>query len=147
MSDFSELCPLFATGVFHEFTFPEVSLTDISADVNAIMFSADEQASSSANFNFGRTVIVTEAWMRMRAAGAGAGIIHLRHCASNLAAGTIIGTMSATVTVTGYGDLAWVPVTMVSATFDSAAVLGLNMATATSDPGGLFDLMVRYKEK
>jgi hypothetical protein len=147
MSDFSELCPLFETGVFHEFTFPEISLTAISADANAIMFSIDEQASSSANFNFGRTVKVTQAWLRMRSAGAGAGIIHLRHCASNLAAGTIIGTMSATTTVTGHGSLAWVPFTMVSATFDSAAVLGLNLATATSDPGALFDLMIRYKEK
>jgi len=146
MTDFSELCPLFDTGVFNEFTFPEVSLSDISACANALMFSADAQASSSADFNFGRTVIVTNAWLRVRIAPAGSCIIHLKHHTTMRAAGTIMGTLSGTTTGVGFDAHAWVPMIVTAATFDSAAVLGLAPATVSSD-NGVYDLMIRYKEK
>lgn len=148
MSDFSEICPLFETGVFTEFTFPEISITNISSDANALMFSVANKASTCADFNFGRTIIITEAWVRSRSTPAGSGYLHLVHHATLRAAGTIFGTLSMTVTVTGFNRSSWVPFSAISdTTFDSAAILGLRLSTATTNPGGLIDLMIRYKEK
>jgi hypothetical protein len=148
MTDFSEMCPLFETGVFTEFTFPEVSITDISSDANALMFSVDAKASTCADFNFGRTIVITDAWVRSRSAPAGSGYLHLVHHATLRAAGTIFGTFSMTVTVVGHDRSSWVKFqALTDTTFDSAAILGLRLATATTDPGALIDLMIRYKEK
>jgi hypothetical protein len=147
MSDFSELCPLFETGVFSEFTFPTISLSDFSADVNAIQFSTGAVASSCADFTFGRTVIITDAWLRCDAPGDGSGIIHLNRHGSIFGAATIVGTFSSTATVTGHCKHAWIPFTMGDATFNSSDVLGLNMATATASAGAVYTLMIRYKEK
>jgi hypothetical protein len=147
MSDFSELCPLFETGVFSEFTFPTISLSDFSTDVNAIQFSTGAVASSCADFTFGRTVIITDAWFRCDAPGDGSDIIHLNRHASIFAAASIVGTFNQVATVTGHCKHAWIPFTMTDATFKSSDVLGLNVATATVSMGAVYTLMIRYKEK
>ena len=147
MSDFSELCPLFETGVFSEFTFPTISLSDLSTDVNALQFSTGAVASSCADFTFGRTVIITNAWLRCDAPGDGSGRIYLNRHTSIFAGATIIGTFTMTTTTTGQAKHAWMPMTMSDATFKSSDVLGLNVLTKTASAGAVWTLMIRYKEK
>ena len=148
MSDFSELCPLFNTGVFNEVVFPDVALSDVSACANALFATYDAMASSLGSFNFGRTVIVTAAWLKKVTGPEGKEFIYLRHHSSKLAAGTTFGTIQISTSVTGQPvGHAYIPFTVTEMTFDSAAVLGLAPATVTAGSGGVFDLIVRYKEK
>ena len=56
MSDFSSLCPLFNTGVYSEVTFPNIVVKSIST-TTAI----------GPGIPFGRSVIVTSAYVRRQA--------------------------------------------------------------------------------
>ena len=147
MSDFGELCPLFNTGVFSEMVFPSVRLSDVSSCANALFATADAMASGSGNFTFGRTVVVTGAWLRKTVAGDGAIIVYLNHHSSRNATGTVFGSLTVSVSVTGMSVLhGYVPMTVTDMTFTAAAVLGLCPATVTVS-GTTFDLIIRYKEK
>ena len=148
MSDFSELCPLFNTGMFNEVVFPDVALTDVSACANALFATYDAMASSLGDWSFGRTVIVTAAWLKKVTGPEGKEFLNLQHKTSKLAAGTTFGTIQISTTVTGQPvGHAYIPFTVTEMTFTSAAVLGLAPATVTAGSGGVFDLIVRYKEK
>jgi hypothetical protein len=149
MSDFSELCPLFNTGVFNEILFPDIRMTDVSVCANALYATADAMASSLGDWTFGRTVIVTGAWAKKASAVANLEIISLNHHTSKNAAGTCFGSIQLSTSVTtqpiGYG---YTPFTIaVAQTFTSSEVLGLSPATVTAADGGNFDLIIRYKEK
>jgi hypothetical protein len=63
MSDFSELCPLFNTGVYNEVSFHNISMTAIAPTHNALV-GVRGLATSPASFKFGRTVIVTKVFQR-----------------------------------------------------------------------------------
>ena len=145
MSDFSELCPLFNTGVYNETMFPNISLSLITACGNALVGKAT--ASALGDFNFGRTIIVTNAWLRKTATPSAAIIVHLRHHSSRLAAGTIFATLTVSTTVTGMSvGYGYVPMNVsTETTFTSAAVLGLGVATGYDSLA--IDLLIRYKEK
>ena len=149
MSDFSELCPLFNTGVFREIMFPKVYLTDIgttSAD-NALVGSAG-QAASAGVFTFGRTVVITDAWFRKKVAVGAAETLTINHHSSRLAAGTAFATMKISTTVTGQAAIhGYMAMNCVSKTFSSSDILGVNYGTITENNGGVFDILVRYKEK
>ena len=145
MSDFSELCPLFNTGVYRELMFPNIALSLITVCGNALVGTLT--ASASGDFSFGRTVVVTAAWLRKTATPSSQVVVHLRHHSSRLAAGTIFATLTVSVTATGmevgYG---YVPMNVsTETTFTSAAILGLGVA-AGSDSTKV-DLLIRYKEK
>lgn len=149
MTDFSELCPIFNTGVFNEVVFPNVAMTDVSACANALFATYDAMASALGSWSFGRTVIVTAAWLKKAQDVEDEEIIYLKHFSSKNATGTNFGTLTVDATVTGMPvGHAYVPMNISTAmTFTSAAVLGLCPATVTAGSGGVFDLVVRYKEK
>lgn len=146
MSDFGELCPLFNTGVFSEITFPGIAMTNITACGNAL--DNTFTASSIGNFNFGRTVIVTGAYVRKTVNPTAAQSLALQHKTSRLAAGITFGTIVVDITVTGMAvNQTWVGMTVTEATFTSSEVLGLTVGTSTASGAGTYDLMIRYKEK
>ncbi len=66
MSDFSELCPLFSTGVYSELylgTFSASLYSDSVATATAtlnFLSSAGDPATAPSSFRFGRTIVVTE---------------------------------------------------------------------------------------
>ena len=149
MSDFSELCPLFNTGVFNEILFPDCRLTDVSICANALYATADAMASSLGDWSFGRTVIVTGAWAKKASAVADLEIVLLRHHTSKLAVGTTFGSLQLSTSVTGQPiGHGYIPFTIAAGkTFESSDVLGLTPSTKTAADGGNFDLIIRYKEK
>lgn len=149
MADFSELCPLFETGVFHELTFPNIGMTDVSACANALLFSYDCMASTCSDFDFGRTIVVTDAWLRPQGAIVkGIEYLHLKHYSSLRATPTTFATLEVRQTATVFDTHSWCRFSSITeTTFTSAAVLGLAPATVTAASGGVFDLMIRYKEK
>ena len=145
MSDFSELCPLFETGVFKEVTFPYVTMTNISAGVNALMGTITA-SHSGRFFTFGRTVVVTGGFVR-RVDTSEAIILELRHHTSVLADGTSFGTLSMTTTGDGVDPMLWQPMAAATKTFTSDEVLGFSVRTGTTVSAGIYDVIVRYKEK
>ena len=145
MSDFSELCPLFSTGVFKEVTFPYVTMTNISAGVNALMGTITS-SHSGRFFTFGRTVVVTGGFVR-RVDTSEAIIVELRHYTTVLAAGTSFGTLSMATTADGISPMLWQPMAAATKTFTSDEVLGFSVRTGTTISAGIYDVIVRYKEK
>jgi hypothetical protein len=147
MSDFSELCPLFATGVFHCITFPRVALSTVSVSAN-LLAGTNAALTYAGNFTFGRTVVVTEAWVRQQSAALSIeGALNLVHKSSAMITGTIFGSVTLPISVS-QAELwySWKPfVAFTGKTFTSNEVLALQCATRVSS--GAVDLMVRYKEK
>ena len=151
MSDFGELCPLFNTGVYQELLFPNIDMNGITACGNALVGTLT--ASALADFTFGRTVVVTAAWVRKVERNSEDCILRVAHHSSRLAAGTIMASLTVSVTLAGH-QLGYGYIPMVTSgtnlpmTFTSAAVLGFSIATGTATiTAGHFDLMIRYREK
>jgi hypothetical protein len=153
MSDFSELCPLFNTGVFNEVTFPgPMPYTAVLTGIN--LLAGTSAATKDGYFTFGRTVVVTKAWIRKTTGAPGTVLgLNLLHKTSGTAAltGTIFGSITISVSAgdyeVGYG---WQPFTDFSEkTFTSDEVLSLQIAAGLTvdGGGGGVELMVRYREK
>ena len=148
MSDFSELCPLFNTGVFGEVTFPCIVMTMTSDTCNALEGSCTAGALKTNQFTFGRTVVVTQAWLRRWTANAITIWIHLKHYTSAGATPTVFGTWTFSDTAT-LKEIkhTWCECTHTDKTFTSDEVLGLSVHCGTASSGGEYDLIVQYKEK
>jgi hypothetical protein len=149
MSDFSELCPLFDTGVFHEIVFPGLNMTLTAETCNALEGSCTAGAAHSGNFTFGRTVVVTKAFLRRWTANAITSTIHLDHRTTAGAAQTIFGTWIISVTQTlKEVKYTWLAMTQAAdKTFTSSEILGMCIGGGTLSSGGEYDLIVRYREK
>lgn len=146
MSDFSELCPLFTTGVLKEVTFPYISMTGVTACGNA--FLGTLTFSKAGYFTFGRTVVVTEAYVkRCGATLEGALILQLKHHTSETAAGSVFGTFTVSTTGSGMSRMTWAKFAVSEKTFTSSEILGLSPLTGTAASAGVYDIMLRYKEK
>lgn len=148
MSDFSELCPLFETGVFNEILFPHIAMTHISASGNALYGSLFPSTSMKGHFTFGRTVIITHAFVRRYVKNRNSMNLYLRHFVSVSAAGTTFGTVTITPTVSILDLYAWQPFGNVTdKTFTSDEILALAPAAGTAISAGGYDLIVRYRDK
>lgn len=147
MSDFSELCPLFSTGVYSEMTIGPLSFTGLSLTNNA-MAGVFGKGSSPASLKFQRTVIVTKVYSQKNlVVGTTVILLANRHPATGTAAGTAFASLAWSTTDTLY------PVGMIrkmtqtaNKTFLAADVLGFNQKTKKTVPGR-FGFIVRYKEK
>jgi hypothetical protein len=148
-SDFGQLCPLFESGVFHEVLFPDVHMTDISICANALIGTLEGLPSQLGDWNFGRTVIVTEAWVKKVSNVASTEQLDLMHHTSMSAVGTVIGTVTLSASITGQPiGAGYIPVTIpVAFTFASSDVLGLIPDSVDTANNGRGDLIIRYKEK
>jgi len=151
MSDFGELCPLFNTGMFHEIVFPgPIALTDVGTLQDLLAGTANQSGGALASgFMFGRTVIVTEAFIQNYETTDVETSIYLKHKTSGTqaCAGTIIGTCTLPVSGSAHGLGMWKPmVSFVGKTFTSNEVLAL-VKVSTNDDSGSIGLMVRYKDK
>jgi hypothetical protein len=149
MSDFGELCPLFNTGVFNEITFPVIVSTASSDTVNLLEgLSTAGALAGKDNFTFGRTVVVTNAFIRKWTANLEIMYMHLKHYTSAGATPTAFGTWTISNTYTlEEVKYHWKAVTHTDKTFTSDEVLGLSVSCGTTSSGGEYDLIVQYKEK
>lgn len=152
MSDFSELCPLFNTGVFNEVGFGHlVNLTAASITANLIGAGPDQTSDQASGFSFGRTVVVTEAFLRRYTATAdssNAAEMHmrLRHRSSKGADATNFGLLTVTTTGSVMTAYNYNAMAVTATTFTSDAVLDFGYGTSTVTAIGCYDLIVRYKE-
>jgi len=147
MSDFSELCPIFNTGVFQEITFPDIRMTAVTACGNVFLGTLTAGSTTKPGiFTFGRTVIVTDAFIKTRTKPTQLTNLRLYHFTSQLAAGTEIGTLACSITASTVEIYTWVPMTVTDTTFTSNEVLGFAPATGNASGAGTYDLILRYKE-
>ena len=147
MSDFSQLCPLFSTGVYNEITFPEFTCTGLSTTNNALV-GAVPKATQPGSFKFQRTVVVTAAYLRKTdAAGTKTTVKLTRHAATGTAAGTVFASLAITITTTKNPLNRWKKMTLATAkTFLAADVLGITTGAKMTD-GGKAAVIIRYREK
>lgn len=147
MSDFSELCPLFTTGVYNELTVNVVGFTGLSATMNALM-GAVIKATKPCSLKFDRTVIVTKVFAHQKnIPGTGVILLAKRHLSAGTVAGTAFASIvfSTTSTVKHLNSL-HAMTQAANKTFLAADVLGFANKTKKTD-GGRFSFIVRYKEK
>lgn len=147
MADFSQLCPLFSTGVYNEISFTDIKCSGISTTMNALV-GAVVRATQPGSFKFQRTVVVTAAYLRKTdAAGTKTTVLLKRHAATGTAAGTAFASLAITITTTKNPLARWKKMTLATAkTFLAADVLGIGTKAKMTD-GGIHSVIIRYREK
>lgn len=138
MSDFSDLCPLFNTGVYHEITLPYINLASVSS------------TAEKCGYIFGRSVIVTAAYVIKHTTLTTSTDSHkiLLDKATSYGASTKTTfasfTVSETVTVQAVGEP--VAMTVTSKTFSATDALTV---TCDGSEGGAkhSSIIVRFKDK
>jgi len=148
MSDFSELCPLFSTGVYKELTISNVYMTGLSVTGNVLAGAALTLAKYPGSLKFQRSVVITKIFHRADDAPATACIILIkRHPATGTAAGTAFASLSCSTTSTLYHKSKWMAMTQAAnKNFNAADVLGI-VHKATCATPGIHSFIVRYKER
>jgi hypothetical protein len=148
MSDFSQLCPLFNTGVYSELTIPgPIYMSGVSATSNALV-GALTRAANPGSFKFQRTVIVTKVYVKKdKTCGTACIIEAKRHAGTGTAAGTTFASFAVTTTSTKNTVSRIRAMTTAAKTFLAADVLGFAPATKKITDGGRYSFIIRYKEK
>uniref|UniRef100_A0A6M3IPW6 Uncharacterized protein n=1 Tax=viral metagenome TaxID=1070528 RepID=A0A6M3IPW6_9ZZZZ len=137
MSDMSDLCPIFNTGVYSEITIPEVLLAAISTTGYA-----------RTGLKFSRSVSVTAAFVRCRTAvvsTTAAIVLKLAKAASKAATGTVFASLKLSKT-NGASTLFFQAMTVTSKNFGPTDVLQVKTG-AKETLARTVELIVRYKEK
>lgn len=152
MSDFSELCPLFNTGVYSELSIGEVSFTGVSATMNALAGVEGAKATYPGSLKFDRTVIVTKVYAQKQVLPTtGAIVLFNRHKATGTAAATLLASikLSSTVTATGHKLHSVRAFTSVALpkTFLAADVIGFCAKVKDTAAAVKCNFIIRYKEK
>jgi hypothetical protein len=104
-------------------------------------------------FTFGRTVVVTDAFVRRYSLNEASIVLYLRRHAGAISAvsgvvGTIFGTCTITPTTSVQDLYAWQAFgNVTSMTFTSSDILGLAPSLGTATSAGGYDLIIRYREK
>lgn len=147
MSDFSELCPLFTTGVYKELTVNVLNFSGLSTTMNALC-GAVVKATKPGSLKFDRTVIITRVFAGQFQKGSQAVILcAMRHPSTGTAAGVAFASLKMSTTSTVHAKNRFRKMTLAAnKTFLAADVLGFSVKTKKTDPGR-FSFIVRYKEK
>jgi len=150
MSDFSELCPLFETGVYNEVYLGRMTLSIYASATHNFLSNPAAATAAPSSFKFGRTIVVTECWVKRKTAADGmsqTNCIYIgRHTGSGTAAASIFGTLTMESNVSTFPKIvnAWQAMGPTSFTLHTADVL--NISTI---PGDVMecDIIVQYREK
>jgi hypothetical protein len=149
MSEFSELCPLFTTGVYNEIYLGLLTGSMYDTATYNFLSNPGDPATCPSSFRFGRTVVVTEAWLRRKVANTTNTIsVHIgRRAGSGTATVSGFGTHEFSEDATTFPDYmrAWHALGVTSFTLATADVLqiGVNGDATT----GSWDVVVQYREK
>ena len=139
MADFSALCPLFNTGVYHEIMFPSaISLTSRSTTNKLESLPP-----------FSRSVIVTHAYVKkLTTFTATATAVKLALCraATWAATRTVFGTIVLSSSITTQKVGKFLPFTVTAKTFSATQILHLK-ALKKEAGAKTVNVMIRFKDK
>ena len=154
MSDFSELCPLFTTGVYNELYLGTMTVSQLSLGTNNFLSSAGDPATAPTSLGFGRSVVVTEVWAKRHgtctAYTATLCILIGRRTGSGTATISPFGTLTLSVSsaVAGYvPQLRWIPIGPTSFTLHTADFLHIGVLSDEQDSAEQIEFIVQYREK
>ena len=149
MSDFSEMCPLFGTGVYNELHIGRISTTLYTAATMNFLNGPCDLDTAPCSFSLGRTVVVTNMWVRRltTCASETTSIFIGRQSDTGTAPATIFGTLTLASAVTAFPDIRghWNPVTTISSftvNSDDYLFVGCSGVGETT-----VDILVQYREK
>lgn len=150
MSDFSELCPIFNTGVYHELYLGRWTASVYTSATYNFLSSVGDPATAPASMNFGRTVVVTKAWLRRIGAVTTATCSYRlgRRTGSGTATQSIFGLLTISEDQTTHPDFAgnWQLISLTACmTVNTADFLDLSCTGVATDAS--FDVIVQYREK
>jgi len=150
MSDFGELCPLFNTGVYNELYLGRFTASVYTSATYNFLSSIGDPATAPSSFRFGRTVVVTEVYMRRIGAitTATASLRVGRRTGSGTAVQSLFGTMTFGEDASAFPDIrgAWQAMGMtLSMTLNTADVLDISCTGVATDAS--YDVIVQYREK
>lgn len=137
MSDFSDLCPLFNTGVYSEITLPYINLASRSSTQEF-----------EGGLPFGRSVIVTAAYVKKHTdiSTTASLTIKLAKAASWAATRTVFASLVLSGTTTTQALGKYLAMTVTAKTFGATDVLNLQSSAAEANAKHV-SIIVRYKEK
>lgn len=150
MSDFSELCPIFNTGVYHELYLGRFTASVYTSATFNFLSSIGDPATAPTSFKFGRTVVVTEFYFRRKGAITTDTVVLSfgRRTASGTATQSLFGAVSISEDVSTFPDKegAWRYLSLTACmTVNSADVLDIHSVGVATDAS--YDIIVRYREK
>jgi len=150
MSDFSELCPLFETGVYNELYLGQLTGTIYTSATYNFLGPVGAPTAMPSSFRLGRTVVLTEVYVR-RNADLAAPTVRLkvgRRTASGTATQSFFGTLTFLSNIVTFPDIqrAWQAMGPTSFTLNTADVLDISIDLGT-DATGLYDIIIQYREK
>lgn len=137
MSDFSELCPLFNTGVYSELTIPYFSVSGLST------------TNKKGGYCFGRSVIVTAAYLMKHTdftATATACKVYLCRQASYNATKTVFASLALSATDVTFATGKLLAFTVTSKTFTATQYLTVRAASKKTGMKTV-SVIARFKDK
>ena len=151
MSDFSELCPIFNTGVYHELFLGRLTASLYTSATLNYFSSPGDPATAPISLNFGRTVVVTNCYVRRKGAITTATISLQfgRRTGSGTVDQSIFALLKFAEDTTTFPDKdgAWQQMTMTACmTLHTADFLSMNDAVGNATNAS-FDVIVQYREK
>lgn len=150
MSDFSELCPLFETGVYNELYLGDMTASIYDSATFNFLSSAGDPATAPSSFRFGRTVVVTEVWTKRKTDATP--LSHTiclyvgRRTGSGTATQSVFGTICFSMSTSTFPQIknAWQAIGPTSFTLHTADVLDISAVL----PDALeCEFIVQYREK
>ena len=147
MSDFSELCPLFNTGMYNELTIGQITFSNLSTTNNALG-GKYTKAAHPASIKFGRSVIVTNVFVKKLVTATSAIVLYAaRLAATGTAAMTVFASLKQSTTVTVHCVNRYRKMTQAAnKNFNAADVLGFSGDNNAAAPGK-YEFIVQYKER
>lgn len=150
MSDFSELCPLFETGVYNELYLGDMTLSIYTAPSFNFLSSCGDPGTAPSSLRFGRTIVVTEVWMKRKSDATPLSqtiCVYIgRRTGSGTTAATVFGTICMSMSMSTFPKIkhAWQAIGPTSFTLNTADVLDI----AAVVPDALeCEFIVQYREK
>jgi len=134
---FSELCPLFNTGVYGEVTLPEASLSSVATTVNI-----------HHGFCFGRKVVVTDAYV-VKGTGTWTtaaifNLMHLTTASISVASQTLVGSYAFITSSASQTMGHCLTMNITNTTFDTTDIVSTSNESEVT--GGKVAVIIRYKD-
>lgn len=148
MSDFSELCPLFSTGMYNELTIGQLTFTALSTTNDATV-GKYTLAAHPGSLKFGRSVIVTNVFLKKLVTATTPLIVYVgRRAATGTAALTVFASLASSTTVTVHCVNRYRKMTQAAnKNFNAADVLGITCNHASAAAMGKYEFIVRFKDR
>jgi hypothetical protein len=153
MSDFSELCPLFETGVYNELYLGSFTLASWDSATYNLLSNPGDPATCPSSFRLGRTVLVTEAfarrWGQATLLTATVCLLFGRRALSGTVDASVFGTVTYSMSTSAIPNIHghWQAVGLTSFTLATADCLNIAVTEPDADASMAVEIIIQYRDK